>query len=999
MNKHFKKNNAMKNYLYLLLAFVMMAPVSLQSQNLLDPEVWKDYNPSAPEVGKLIEHREIPIDYTRGVANISIPLYEIESGGVKIPITLSYCNKGIRPSEQNFALGLGWKLTAEPMIAREINGHPDYAMTYVPYPLSYTQYKLHETYNGRWSGSDGSPDQYYYNLPGKSGSFMLLPKEVDKPLQAVTIPYEPVRIACDEKKNLIDITDIDGTRYYFGGKSAIGGSALLPDIWKGTKIVSPNRRDSVLFSYGLSFREEKPQLNDIFSIIYDSKLSTQELRISNYDNNYGIQLYDVIQNPNATPHMLQLMIRHMYGSPILGYTTSLNTYNKPYLTSIKYGHGEVALNYNNSTLSLIQIKDHSGISRRNIYLYQHTPYKDEQYVMLDSVVIKDGKGITLEAYKMDYYDPPRLYNREKCINFWGYYTGIGFGVYNKIPLLNDIPVKILGPYDNLFGKKEIKIPGRDMEYTANLAGMLKSIATNWGETTEFTYESDKYIKWNRDGSTTYMHNTGGSRIKEIRYTDPVLNETITKSIMYGDDGYGIVRRSITPDCYMHKQQIENVFEEHRGFNDMYTYTSNLSGDWTFSGSPVVYDKVTERTVATDVNGNEISNGKTVYYFNYPLDSLRRWSANDTVKWVAGTNIVFDPKDDWRYGQLIRKEIYKSSGSLISKNEYQYAQYGNPEISTVPCWKIYKDKIYQKEYTDPSGFEYGLRSNNYTPYSVWSYVIISGYMRLISEKEYQCSLIPLGNEVLLKTTTNSYNKKGFLTSVRTIYGDELSPETKLTTYVEDDTQADDPQHTIAREQLLKNGNIAAVMKQEIRVGKFKQINQDKYKLFANGLPLLNRRITKRDNNAAEERALIYEYDNYGNPLYTTKDGTNRMVYIWGYRGRYPVAIIQGVDFAQVTSALGSNAYFNQIADRHEPLDTDWERMEALRTLLPEAHVSLFCYDPFSGCILWESNPRGIKAYYDYDGKGRLIKTYYKEKDAQGIERERVLKTHEYQYRGF
>ena len=272
------------------------------------------------------------------------------------------------------------------------------------------------------------------------------------------------------------------------------------------------------------------------------------------------------------------------------------------------------------------------------------------------------------------------------------------------------------------------------------------------------------------------------------------------------------------------------------------------------------------------------------------------------------------------------------------------------------------------------------------------------MRLKSEKEYQYDE-HYASYALLKTTTNSYNKKGFPTVVHTVYGDELSPETKYTTYVEDDKQTDDPLHTAAREQLVRNGNIAAVMKQDIVVGKFRQINQNKYKLHSNSLPLPYRRITKRDNNTAEERAVIHEYDNYGNPLYTTKDGTNRMVYIWGYRGRYPVAVIRDTDYEQVSSTLGGNARFNQIADKQEPSDADWLYMESLRTLLPKAHVSLFCYDSFSGCIRWESNSRGIKAYYDYDGKGRLTRVYYKEKDAQGVERERVLKTHEYQYRGF
>ena len=990
----------MRSYIYLLLMGILLVSNSLHCQNLLDPEVWKDYNPSTPEVGKLIDHKDIPIDYTRGVANISIPLYEIEVGGISIPITLSYNHKGIRPAEQTLILGLGWSLKAEPKIAREINGHPDYNMGYRPYPNSYEQIKLHNNYTGRNGGSDGCPDRYYYSLPNKSGSYMLLPQTVAEPLQAATIPYEPIRITCNGANNSINITDVDGTRYYFGGTGAIEGIPAIPSVWKGTKIVCPNRKDSVMFSYNRSDREDMPQLNDIFSIIYDPTYKRQQLRISNNKDNYGIQLYSVAHVPTVDPVMLSLQILHNQGSSILGYTTSIQYQEKKYLTSIKYGHGEVVFNYDTSSLSLIQVKDYTGKSKRNIYLYQHSPYNSENYVMLDSVVIKDEKGVTMEAYRMNYNTPPRIRGSEKNINFWGYFIGTGSGDGNRIPLLNRIPVKILGPYDNLYGKKEVFIPGRNMEVGASTEGILKSITTYWGETTEFTYGGDKYIKWNRDGSISAMYDTGGLRIKSICYTDPILGESIQRVFKYGqysksakaEDGYGIVRRSITPDCYMYEQEIENVFSDHQGFSKMQTYTSSLAGNWTLSGSPVVYDEVAEYTVATK-NGGEVSNGKTVYYFNYPLDSLRRWSASDTVKWVAGTNIVFDPKDDWRFGQLIRKELYDKS-KIVSKTEYQYEQYGNPQISTVPCWMTYKDKIYQEESTNPSNFEYRLMSNSYRPYSVWSYSIISGYMKLKSEKEYQ-----FNENIASKTTTYSYNRKGFPTTIRTIYADGLAPVTKNTTYVEEDTQTDDPLHTSAREQLIKEGNIAAVIKQEIKAGKFTQINQSKYKIYDNGLPLLYHRITQRDNNEAEERAAIYEYNNHGNPLYTTKEGTNRTVYIWGYRGRFPVAIIRNVNYEQVSSALGGKAYFNQMADKQEPSDADWQRVAQLRALLPKSHVNLFCYDPFTGSMRWKSNPRGIKTYYDYDGEGRLTRTYYKEKENQSIEKERVLKTYEYHYRGF
>ncbi len=66
--------------------------------------------PVSPTAFQFLKYDELPIDEYSGLAEISIPIYQIETDKIKIPIALSYHGGGIRVAEEASWVGLGWDL-------------------------------------------------------------------------------------------------------------------------------------------------------------------------------------------------------------------------------------------------------------------------------------------------------------------------------------------------------------------------------------------------------------------------------------------------------------------------------------------------------------------------------------------------------------------------------------------------------------------------------------------------------------------------------------------------------------------------------------------------------------------------------------------------------------------------------------------------------------------------------------------------------------------------
>src|SRR5690554_542412 len=136
--------------------------------------------PPSPEAISVFKFSEIPVSLYTGLPNINIPLFEIESGGVTIPISISYHARGIQVSEIASRVGTGWTLNTGGMISKQARGVDDS----MPSSCSYNNFfidAIKRQNMSSWSGPNQSetcdmiPDQYSYSVNGMSGKFMYDP--------------------------------------------------------------------------------------------------------------------------------------------------------------------------------------------------------------------------------------------------------------------------------------------------------------------------------------------------------------------------------------------------------------------------------------------------------------------------------------------------------------------------------------------------------------------------------------------------------------------------------------------------------------------------------------------------------------------------------------------------------------------------------------------------------------------------------------------------------
>ena len=93
--------------IYLFLPLISMA----ETNNTYGP---RDYSiiPPSPEVASLIKYNDVSVSHFNGLPDISLPIYTLQEGSLSIPISVSYHGGGIKVSEDESNLGLGWTLIA-----------------------------------------------------------------------------------------------------------------------------------------------------------------------------------------------------------------------------------------------------------------------------------------------------------------------------------------------------------------------------------------------------------------------------------------------------------------------------------------------------------------------------------------------------------------------------------------------------------------------------------------------------------------------------------------------------------------------------------------------------------------------------------------------------------------------------------------------------------------------------------------------------------------------
>lgn len=84
-----------------------------------------DFSPKTPEAAAFQQVGDIPVGNYTGTMNLSIPLYTIECGNLKVPISLDYLGSAIRVDQEATWVGLNWMLNAGGAITTRLSNSLD----------------------------------------------------------------------------------------------------------------------------------------------------------------------------------------------------------------------------------------------------------------------------------------------------------------------------------------------------------------------------------------------------------------------------------------------------------------------------------------------------------------------------------------------------------------------------------------------------------------------------------------------------------------------------------------------------------------------------------------------------------------------------------------------------------------------------------------------------------------------------------------------------------
>jgi hypothetical protein len=234
-NNQTKTAKCMKLFLTTLLGFAFWGYLSAQS-----PTANKPYIPPSPTAANLGLYVDQTVGNYSGVPEISIPLYTVSAGSLKLPIALSYHASGIRKSDEGGWVGANWSLLSGGVISRVKKDRDDFG--------SKGFYQINPANRSCARSFDQEPDMFYINCNGLSGKFVLDYNGTGHSFAVRQIVKSGVKIA--QIPNGWIVTTTGGDLYFFEQKeyitetnSASGAateSETFISAWYLTKIVAAN---------------------------------------------------------------------------------------------------------------------------------------------------------------------------------------------------------------------------------------------------------------------------------------------------------------------------------------------------------------------------------------------------------------------------------------------------------------------------------------------------------------------------------------------------------------------------------------------------------------------------------------------------------------------------------------------------------------------------------------------------------------------------------------
>lgn len=740
-------------YIYMFCVFLLVLLNALLSfAQPIKPYFTPNVFPKSPVAASIEKYGDYPVNQFSGVPEISIPLYEISAGGLKVPVSLSYHASGFRVNEKAGWAGLGWTVFAGGQMTRKVMGGIDEG------PNGYLTGKLQQAANVNPETNTGirylaavlmkeydtQPDIFSYRFADKSGKFFFNGEDGYK---IATVPYSPISIIPERSGQLyFTIKDEKGNNYSFGktarentSVSYAGQTLSNTSAWLLENIISQNNRDTVSFAYNIAANVEIPDYTHTWTVIDN---------IFNYDVSHPVyspssQTQSTIDNTSRISQQTIKEINYRNGKIVF---ESVTTPREDDIAGSNALRNIKIYKYDYATAQLLLQK---SIQFYTGYFINGTDNMSKR-LKLDSIAIFSGSGELMEKYRFEYKQDKVLpAYKSAAKDYWGYYNG-----KENSSLIPQMTV----PYQ--LGSITIgsNIPnGREPDNECMQACILKKINYPTGGFTEFEFEANRYT----EGGITKL--AGGLRVRAIKSSSGYKSRPVIKTFTYLQARPNfIIKTHFFTMRHKGRVFILNIPNNYicpvlGGTRDITTYVSSPVIDIdAFDAVPVAYTSVSE--YFGDGSNNT---GRIDYEFSDRPDALQTAS-------VAGTPVI--NSFFYERGNLLKKTMYKriaNNFQKVKEDIFKYSAFPEKHYNKVG-FVVGKHTITDESYYG-GGFTSDVNLGERNPSGACgayhdSYSYNYAYYSISTDDNYPTSII-----------TNLYDSEDatkFMTTTRSLFYDNF-----------------------------------------------------------------------------------------------------------------------------------------------------------------------------------------------------------------------------------
>lgn len=963
----------------------------------------------SPQTASMVMYDNIPVMQNTGRLDISIPILHFEDPDFDFPIALRYDSQGFRPNEPDNYTGRDWFLECGGIIYREIKGKPDDLIRVMPegsettrgflwniknadydsekvrnvalgnnplsimgtYPFENTVAFTDHQYQGEFSS-----DIYHFRFGKHSGKFMI---DFDGSIivsgnnggkYKVDISKYYLRGNTGVYDSEIRITTDDGYIYCFGGSyGAVEYNAVswtdveYPHLTNNKivgfylhRIIAPNGRELNISYLGENILKEYHEKPSLLTI--DRRY--EELIRMKYNRYYTCTVYPVSYRKINWVALSLSPTTVMISDFPSDYDGLMHTLNKiALIEKITTDDKEIKFVYDDreSVLYSEAVPDfcsacgvrllsvsmksllNNNIVEKTLLEYNY----NNGYMFLKSI-----ENSMSGKYSFSYNDVDGAVRGTANIDYWGYYRGQNASSQGILPKVSEW---LYSNYETVYDDITYISNEREPLHNSFNESLLNRITYPTGGYSTIVYEKNNYSSYfvkNKDNG--YMKQlidgnenfaAGGARVKSVNHYT-VMNNTIqlAKSRKYEYVNYPNTHMSSGILAWM--PQYYHVWRSNSV--DEYCLLRNSSGfnKADMIGPHISYSTVVEYEVESisDRDVPAIVSMYTDYHTHpdlYPEDS-KIFQIKDTYDLNSVLPVpsldedylrhnFIEPEDhSFERGRLYKQLYLAESGDTVRIVEYHYGV-GQGEFG-----------IYAAE---PP-----ITSNAITT-SLFGYINKELFSPCLLTAKY---IYDYFDERYVSYEDYRYDKFG-----------------RLQTYRQTSSNGDYAviDYIYGSDQSEYSGLLTSMTKRYYTISGSARTRSSKYTYNGYG------KIASVHNYSVDnliDSVSFSIFDKYGNPIEAHTSKGETFVYIWGYKGKYPVAIIRNATIEEVAESLG--IYPDIISDYGENLIND---IDLLRVLLPESRVTTYVWNHLVGLQKLTDSSGQIRQF-SYDESGRLLAEY-------------------------